>query len=125
MGKRGRQRVKSPPGRVKKRDRMARVQVSDEVWSAFRVGLGPTPVSIALGELVEREVGRQRRRSAGDPETARLAIEDARSVAQELASLIDRFEPMTEPVRDEGRGAAAARAPTKNDRERQARLANL
>ena len=125
MGKRGRQRAKSSSGRVKTRDRMARVQVSDEVWSAFRVGLGPTPVSIALGELVEREVGRQRRRSAGDPESARLAIEDARSVAQELASLIDRLEPVTQPTRDEARGAAAARTPTTNDRERQARLADL
>src|SRR6184192_4851499 len=28
-----------------------------------RAGLGPKPVSVALGELVERQVGRQRRRS--------------------------------------------------------------
>jgi hypothetical protein len=73
---------------------------------------------------IERAEG-QCRPSAGDPETARLAIEDARSVAQELASLIDRFEPMTQPARGEARGAAAARASTKNDRERQARLADL
>jgi hypothetical protein len=92
MGRRGRQRVKGTSEQANKRDRMARVQVSDEVWSAFRIGLGPTPVSIALGELVEREVGRERRRSAGDPETARLAIEDARSVAAELEALITRLQ---------------------------------
>ena len=73
---------------------MSRVQVSDEVWSAFRVGLGPKPLSVALGELVEREVARQRRRSASDAEGARLALEDARSLAQELEQLISRLEPL-------------------------------
>ena len=73
---------------------MARVQVSDEVWTAFRVGLGPRPLSVALGELVEREVGRQRRRSAGDLESARLALEDARELSQELTVLIARLEAL-------------------------------
>ena len=71
---------------------MARVQVSDEVWRAFRAGLGPRSVSVALGELVEREVGRQRRRSAGDLEGARLALDDARLLAEELNVLIARLD---------------------------------
>ena len=71
---------------------MARVQVSDETWASFRAGLGITPVSVALGKLVEREVGRQRRRSAGDLEAARQALEDAHAVADELTALIGRLE---------------------------------
>ena len=73
---------------------MARVQVSDEVWTAFRLGLGPRPLSVALGELVEREVGRQRRRSAGDLESARLALDDARALSQEMTVLIARLEAL-------------------------------
>jgi microcompartment protein CcmL/EutN len=74
---------------------MARVQVSDEVWAAYRASLGATPVSVALGELVQREVGRMTRRSAGDVSGVRLALEDARELADELASLIDRLERAT------------------------------
>jgi hypothetical protein len=57
--------------------------------------LGVTPVNVALGKLVEREVGRRRRRSADDAERARLAIEDARSVARELETLVTRLERST------------------------------
>jgi hypothetical protein len=71
---------------------MARVRVSDDVWATFRAGLGATPVNVALGGLVERHVGRQRRRSAADVESARLALEDARSLSQELGVLIARLE---------------------------------
>ena len=71
---------------------MARVQVSDETWTAFRTALGSKPVSAALGELVEREVGRQRRLSAGDAESVRLALADARGLANELQLLINRLE---------------------------------
>lgn len=78
---------------------MARVQVSDEVWAAFRLGLGPRPVSVALGELVEREVGRQRRRSAGDVESVRLALEDARELSQELTVLTARLEALVASAR--------------------------
>ena len=74
------------------RDRMARVQVSDEVWSAYRASLGATPVSVALGQLVRREVGRAARRSASDADGARLALEDARQLSDELAALITRLE---------------------------------
>jgi hypothetical protein len=71
---------------------MARVQVSDEVWAAYRAGLGATPVSVALGELVRREVGRNARRSASDLEGVRIALEDARQLSHELAALIARLE---------------------------------
>jgi hypothetical protein len=82
---------------------MARVHVSDEVWASFRAGLGVTPVNLALGELVERELGRQRRRSATDPERAQLALEDARSLIQELETLIRRIED-AQPTRTDGQG---------------------
>lgn len=74
------------------RDRMARVQVSDDVWSAFRASLGATPVSVALGELVRREVGRRERRTASDELGVRLAVEDARAVADELQAMIARLD---------------------------------
>lgn len=76
---------------------MARVQVSDETWATYRAGLGVASVNVSLGELVEREVGRQRRRSAGDVQGARVALEDARSVAQELEMLIGRLEGVLDP----------------------------
>ena len=72
---------------------MARVQVSDEVWAAYRA----TPVSFALGTLVRREVGRAARRSASDADGARLALEDARQLSDELATLITRLERATGP----------------------------
>ncbi len=75
-----------------RRDRMARVQVSDDVWNAFRASLGATPVSVALGELVRREVGRRERRTAGDEQGVRLAVEDARAVAAELQEMIARLD---------------------------------
>src|SRR5271157_6583417 len=75
-----------------RRDRMARVQVSDEVWSAFRANLGATPVSVALGELVRREVGRSERRTARDEQGVRMAVEDAQAVAEELQEMIARLE---------------------------------
>jgi hypothetical protein len=75
-----------------RRDRMARVQVSDEVWSAFRANLGSTPVNVALGELVRRDVGRRERRTASDEQGIRLAVQDARAVADELQGMIVRLE---------------------------------
>lgn len=79
------------------RDRMARVQVSDEIWMSFRAGLGATPVNVALGELVERAVGRHQRRVANDPESIGVAVEDARAVAAELQALIARLEEVAKP----------------------------
>lgn len=74
---------------------MARVYVSDETWSAYRAVLGSTPVSVALGNLVEWEVAAHRRRTAFDADGVREAVQDARLVADELASLIARLERST------------------------------
>jgi hypothetical protein len=74
---------------------MARVQVSDETWAAYRVALGTTPVSVALGQLVEREVAGHRRRTALDADGVRDAVRDARVVAGELERLIARLEDPT------------------------------
>jgi hypothetical protein len=71
---------------------MARVQVSDETWSAFRASLGSMPASVALGQLVEREVAARRRRLAPDAEGIRDAVVEARAVATELQALIQRLE---------------------------------
>jgi hypothetical protein len=93
MGRRGRQR--SEQARIHAAapvDRMARVHVSDETWVAFRAQLGITPVSVGLGRLVERSVAQESRRSASDPQGVRVAIDDARTVAKELESLIARLE---------------------------------
>ena len=95
MGRRGRQRAELERSQAREpRDRMARVQASDETWAAFRAQLGVTPVSVALGRLVEREVARTARSSASDAEGVRVALEDARAVAGELAALIARLEPL-------------------------------
>ncbi len=80
------------------RDRIARVQVSDEVWAAFRARLGTTPVNAALGELVRREVGRKARRSADDASGIRIALADAREVADELQEMIARLEGQASPI---------------------------
>jgi hypothetical protein len=79
---------------------MARVQVSDETWAAYRSTLGATPVSVALGKLVDREVLRHHRRTAVDAAGAKDAVEDARAVARELTALISRLERVTEPTGD-------------------------
>lgn len=71
---------------------MARVQVSDETWAAYRASLGAAPVSVALGKLVEREVASHRRRTAVDADAVSDAVQDARVVADELATLIARLE---------------------------------
>ena len=84
---------------------MARVQVSDEVWGAFRASLGATPVSVALGELVRREVGRRERRTASDEQGVHLAVEDARAVADELQEMIARLDHHASST---GRGVASA-----------------
>jgi hypothetical protein len=79
---------------------MARVQIADETWAAYRAGLGTTPVSVALGRLVEREVANYRRRTALDANGVREAVREARSVAGELEDLIWRLEhaPTNSPV---------------------------
>lgn len=71
---------------------MARVQISDVTWAAYRAGLGTTPVGVALGRLVEREVASHRRRTSLDADGVREAVQEARAVAGELETLIARLE---------------------------------
>jgi len=71
---------------------MARIHVDDDTWTAYRHSLGSTPVSLALGKLVEREVARNRRLTAADADGVRLAVEDAKQVADELSALIARLD---------------------------------
>lgn len=80
------------PGRSGPRDRMARVRVGDQVWSSFRAELGSTPVHVALGELVAREVARRQRIRVGGVEEARVALEDARRLIAELEGVAGRLE---------------------------------
>ena len=81
---------------------MARVEVSDETWSAFRASLGATPASVALGRLVEREVAALRRRVAPDAEALRGAVAtEARAVVSELQQLISRLERPTTTADDQ------------------------
>lgn len=80
---------------------MARVRVGDGVWAAFRAGLGTTPVNVALGELVAREVGRRQRLSAGGAEAARAALAEARPVISELQAVAARLERIAEREADQ------------------------
>ena len=93
VGRRARQREQRAEEVARApRDRMARVQVTDETWAAYRASLGATPVSVALGKLVDREVATHRRRTAENAEEVRDAVRSARIVADELSSLIARLE---------------------------------
>ena len=122
MSRRGLARRRAELERSQKRelpDRMARVQVSPEMWAAFRAQLGATPVSVALGRLVERDVARSLRRSKSDFESVRVTLEDARQVGDELASLITRLEraatALDGPVQPEDPGFRGNDAPPADD----------
>jgi hypothetical protein len=76
---------------------MARVQVSDETWAAYRASLGSLPVSRAIGRLIEREVASHCRRTALDADGVRDAVRDARLVAGELEQMVARLERASGP----------------------------
>jgi hypothetical protein len=93
MGSRGRQREREHQAQAHgRRDRMARVQVSDETWASYRASLGSVPGSQGIGRLIERGVASHRRRTALDADAVRVAVQDARVVADEQAMLIARLE---------------------------------
>ena len=95
MGRRSRQVEQQRHERERTRvtrDRMARVQISDETWAAYRALLGPVPVSRAIGRLIEREVASHRRRTALDADSVTAAVQEARVVTGELETLISRLE---------------------------------
>src|SRR4051812_48862441 len=98
MGKRGRRTQRTLPVTEPRRppDHMARVRVDDDVWRDFRASAGARPVAVVLGELVEREVERERAKrirdgSADDAELL-AALERARELYGDLAAVIARLE---------------------------------
>jgi hypothetical protein len=78
---------------------MARVRVSDDVWADFRAAAGNRPISEVLGELVSREVDRQRskRLRQGQLEPSELveALEDARRQRGDLELIVERLERLS------------------------------
>ncbi len=90
----------APPA---KRDRMARVQVSDEVWADFRALAGYRPLSELLGELVTKEVERYRsrrlREAQLEPDELIEAIDRARQQQTDLEAIVARLEAFREPAR--------------------------
>lgn len=101
MARRRREKRRSaPPGRPAEasvaRDHMARVRVTDDVWSEFRAAAGSTPLNFVLGELVEREVARERSRRLreGKVDDRELldALERARELHAHVQAIVTRLE---------------------------------
>ena len=63
---------------------MARVRVTEEVWAEFRSLAADRPLSLVLGELVEREVRQHRERRIRD-----RSVDDA-----EVLEALDRAEQL-------------------------------
>lgn len=91
-----RELVTQAPKPEAKPSRMARVAVGDHVWADFRTLAEPRTISAALGELVEREVGRHRaqRLEAGNLDDSELAdaLDRARELHDQLAAMVARLE---------------------------------
>jgi hypothetical protein len=72
------------------------VKVSDDVWADFRAASRDRSVSIALGDLVTREVDRYRarrvREGSADEQELMEALERAHELHAELAELVKRLE---------------------------------
>jgi hypothetical protein len=75
---------------------MARVQVDDATWRAFKAAAGETPISELLGQLVTRHV---QRHEAHEAEAGRVgdrelldALERAGELQRDLRRLVDRLE---------------------------------
>jgi hypothetical protein len=79
---------------------MARVQVTDDVWTDFRALAGYRPMSELLGELVTREVEKYRSQKlrAGQLEPRELldALERARAQQADLEAIVRRLEHLAD-----------------------------
>jgi hypothetical protein len=77
---------------------MARVAVSDEIWTEFRYAIGTRSVAQALGDLVESEVERSRSRRVREgelqPRELLEAIDRAHQAQDDLAALVTRLEAL-------------------------------
>lgn len=75
---------------------MARVRVSALTWADFRALAGNRPVAAVLGELVTREVDRNRTRRLRERQVDERELLDALDRAREqqahLAAIADRLE---------------------------------
>lgn len=75
---------------------MARVHVTESVWAEYRASLAGRPLSAALGELVEGEVDRARRKRlrAGELTDDELldALDRSRELQRDLEVLVDRLQ---------------------------------
>jgi DNA polymerase III epsilon subunit-like protein len=75
---------------------MARVRVTDEIWAEFRAAVGWMPINLYLGELVSREVERERSRSlrAGKLADREVidALERARELHEQLSAIVEWLE---------------------------------
>lgn len=84
------------PTATSESDHMARVHVTDTVWTEFRAAAGPLPLNIKLGELVQREVDRYRSRRLreGQLDDQELidAFERARELHEDLTAMVARLE---------------------------------
>jgi|tagenome__1003787_1003787.scaffolds.fasta_scaffold20947185_3 hypothetical protein len=83
------------------RDRQARVKVTDNVWQDFRLLTQSEGVGEALGRLVTREVERWRikriRDGSTDDEVVLGALERARELQAELATITAWLERLAQP----------------------------
>jgi hypothetical protein len=75
---------------------MARVQVDDATWRAFKTAAGDTPISELLGQLVTRHVQGHQAREAeaatiGDRDLLE-ALQRAAEVQRDLSRLVERLE---------------------------------
>lgn len=72
------------------------MRVSDDVWTDFHEATRNSSVSIALGDLVTREVDRYRarrvREGSADEQELMEALERAHELHAELAALVKRLE---------------------------------
>lgn len=77
---------------------MARVQVADDVWADFRDAAYPRSIAQALGELVTREVDRNRSRRIRDgqlePREVVRALDQAHRQQAGLAAITERLEAL-------------------------------
>lgn len=75
---------------------MARVRVPADTWAEFRAIAGDRPVAAVLGDLVTREVERNRSRRLRERQVDERelldALERAREQQADLAATVDRLE---------------------------------
>ena len=89
------------------RDHQARVKVSDDVWRDFRLAIGYRSVAEVLGELVRREVDRDRaarvREGSANEQQLLAALDRASELRADLALIVRSLERRLGQSSDHGR----------------------